>query len=571
MSNSKTLIVISGAILSLITLFSPMLNRLVLEVDAATTTPTPIPQITPEAETITDKGHIPDFQNETSQSQLKFEGLFQSILFNKAISEWIGRIEPNQGGILWLAILVTLLIAFNFDKPFSWRNVDLLLLLLLSFLFVDVIRFERGLDDPTKFSLFGLVFVGIFLITIILLIRALIRAFITQETSWSPNLATPTLAGLLIFLLASNTFLALIRFPDDAGSYTNKGVGQMIKTGKYPYGDPILRGGSAATYGPVLYLVHIPVQLGLHKLGFHSDVKADENPFSFWVAKGGIPQYEGPPILATKLTLLLFHFLGVIGLIAIGRQSAGLSVGLALACLYTGSAYVQGLGGETHFITGMTFISHIAPVAITILAFATLNTPWLSGALLAVAAGILFYPAFLFPLWFGYYFWKGKGWYQFAAGFMIVVLIIGGSVLLLTLSAENESSFQAFYESTIGHQEARDTYGASTFSFWGTHPKLASFWQEPFIEGWYLLRPSFLIFLIFIGASFFLAKNRTITQFAFLTAAVVISIQLWKSHAGGTYVEWYYPFILIGLFAHPKHQVVYEAEMPRQNLVQQPA
>ena len=122
----------------------------------------------------------------------------------------------------------------------------------------------------------------------------------------------------------------------------------------------------------------------------------------------------------------------------------------------------------------------------------------------------------------------------------------------MTQSPENQSAFKAIYESTIGHQEAKDAYGSSTFSFWGTHPRLALFWQEPFIEGIYLLKPSFMLFVLFIIATFFMSRGRSVTQFAFLTAAVAIAAQLWKSHAGGTYVEWYYPFFLIGLLASPK-------------------
>jgi hypothetical protein len=37
----------------------------------------------------------------------------------------------------------------------------------------------------------------------------------------------------------------------------------MLETGQFPYGDPKLRDGAAATYGPVLYLSHIPFQLVL--------------------------------------------------------------------------------------------------------------------------------------------------------------------------------------------------------------------------------------------------------------------------------------------------------------------
>ncbi|MBV7327893.1 hypothetical protein KFU94_06465 [Chloroflexi bacterium TSY] len=355
-----------------------------------------------------------------------------------------------------------------------------------------------------------------------------------------------------------------MRAPDDAGSYTNKGTGRLLETGQFPYGDPILRGGSAATYGPVLYAAHIPFQLALSNVD--ASASFNENPISYWIAKGRLKGYDGPPILATKLTVIFFHLFGIAALILIGRWLSNITVGLGLACLFAGSAYVQGIGGETHFTTGLTFISHIALAALTMWAFLNIRRPLLSGVLLALGAGALFYPIFFVPLWFGYYFWRGRTWRdwqewgRFVAGFAGTCLAIFLVVLLMTQAAEGETAFQAIYDSTVGHQEARDTYGASTFSFWGTHPSLAAFWQEPFIDGWHLLRPSFTFFLIFLGMTFFMARGRTLSQLAFLTAAVALSIQLWKSHAGGTYVEWYYPFFLIGLYARPWSQVEEEVE-----------
>jgi hypothetical protein len=91
--------------------------------------------------------------------------------------------------------------------------------------------------------------------------------------------------------------------------------------------------------------------------------------------------------MATKMTLLFFHFLAIFGLIVIGTRLREPSVGWGLACLYGGYACVQGLGGVDYFINGLSFISHVAPAAITIIAFALLNRPFWAGSLLAVGAG----------------------------------------------------------------------------------------------------------------------------------------------------------------------------------------
>jgi hypothetical protein len=346
----------------------------------------------------------------------------------------------------------------------------------------------------------------------------------------------------------------LVRLPDDCGIYINIGADRMMETKKFPYGDPTLRGGAAATYGPLLYLAHMPFQLVLSDID--RNVKADENPILNWIVTGGMEGYHDVPMLATKLTLLCFHFLAVFGLVVIGTRLREPSVGWGLACLYVGYACVQGLGGVEYFINGLTYISHVAPAAITIIAFALINRPFWAGLLLAVGTGVLFYPAFFFPLWFGYYFWRGKKWKNFVAGFFITSLIIFTVVLLMTQTTENENALQVVYNSTVAHQESKDAYGSSSFSFWGTHPKLAAFWQRPLIEGLFLLKPTFIIFVVFLIGTFFMARGRTITQFSFLTAAVAISIQLWKSHAGGTYVEWYYPFFLIGLFCQRSSETV---------------
>ena len=195
----------------------------------------------------------------------------------------------------------------------------------------------------------------------------------------------------------------------------------------------------------------------------------------------------------------------------------------------------------------MTYVSHIVPTAITILAFLAIGRPLLSGALIAIGAGTLFYPAFLFPLWLGYYFWKKESWLKFVVGFLGTATVIIIAVLLLTDHAPGESVFRVLYESTVGHQEAGGAYGSSTFSFWSTQPALAALWQKTLVPGWYLIRPSVIFFAIFMALSFFLARGRNLPQFASLTAAVIIAVQIWKSHAGGTYVEWYYPFFLIGI------------------------
>jgi hypothetical protein len=57
----------------------------------------------------------------------------------------------------------------------------------------------------------------------------------------------------------------------------------------------------------------------------------------------------------------------------------------------------------------------------------------------------------------------------------------------------------------------------------------------------------FLITIGFSAAMFFLARKTTPAQLALITATIGIIAQWSKIHGTGVYVNWYYPFLLIGL------------------------
>ena len=74
---------------------------------------------------------------------------------------------PNQGGALWLALLVMLAIGFNFKRWNDPRNVALVAMQALGFLFFDILRFLDVLNEPYAVTLMdwapGIVFVNLLL------------------------------------------------------------------------------------------------------------------------------------------------------------------------------------------------------------------------------------------------------------------------------------------------------------------------------------------------------------------------------------------------------------------------
>jgi hypothetical protein len=385
-----------------------------------------------------------------------------------------------------------------------------------------------------------LVFSGIVAVSLALIALALWRSRRPHTAPWQPNLPVRPLMTLTVLLLAMNVITGLATPPDDAGFYTNLGAQRLRERGKFPYGDPLLTNSAGAGYGPLLYLGHLPFQFLLDPTPNNTTA-----PDRAGLAAGAV--YRLPPPLASKLTTVTFHLIGVASLVTIGLTLATPSVAWGMAALYCGSAYVMGVGGPRETIGGMTFISHIAPPAISMLAFAFLARPLIAGALLVAASATVFFPVLFFPAWLGYYWDRRSSAVRFVAGVALAGAVIGVPVVMMSQAIEGHSLIGTVIRESVGHHQGTDTYGLSTFGFWGQRGGIRDWFREPLVEGQFTTSPMFLITIGFSAALFFLARRRTPAQLALLTATVGIIAQWSKIHGTGVYVNWYYPFLLIGL------------------------
>ena len=462
---------------------------------------------------------------------------------------------PNQAGVLWIALAVMLTVAFDYARPKSARNFELIALLAIGFLLFNIMRFFALLGDPTYFWLMDLVFTGIVAVSLSLLALAIWRVRRPHTTPWEPNLPARALMVLTVLLLTMNVITGLASPPDDAGFYTNLGAQRLRERGKFPYGDPLLTNSAGAGYGPLLYLGHLPFQLML-------DPKPNNTtaPNRAELEQGAV--YYLPPLLATKLTTVAFHLIGVASLVTIGLTLATPAVAWGMAALYCGSAYVMGVGGPRETIGGMTFISHIAPPAISMLAFAFLARPLAAGALLVAASATVFFPVLFFPAWLGYYWDRRSSAIRFVAGCAIAAVLLGVPVVMMSQALEGHSVLGTVIRESVGHHQGTDTYGLSTFGFWGQRGGIRDWFREPFVEGQFTTSPMFLITIGFSAALFFVARKTTPAQLALLTATVGIIAQWSKIHGTGVYVNWYYPFLLIGLLAARPESAASASELP---------
>ena len=347
-----------------------------------------------------------------------------------------------QGLGVTLAFVVILIVGWNFRRATTSRNIDLALMFLSGALFFDVMRFFAVMQKPAYLNLLDWVFIAVVFVNLALISRAVLRTTRPDLTPWTPNLPTKLLAPLAVALLALDIGVALVRPPDDAGWFVNLGAQRLRERGRLPYGDPLLTGTPGAAYGPLLYAAHVPFQILLSPDAV--------NPVSPARPKltTGTPYYL-PPALATQICTIAFHVGGVLALFLAARRMADARVAWGLVCLYCGSLAILGIGGREDQVAGITFVSHVAPTAMTLFAFAALKSPALSGALLAMSTGVGFYPAFMAPAWLGFYWNDDAKRIRFAIGFGLVAAAIAGSVYAMSQPAGERSRLGTIMYDTV--------------------------------------------------------------------------------------------------------------------------
>ncbi len=487
--------------------------------------------------------------------------------------QWIHRglmlLAPYQAGALWIGLLITFILAGNHRRLVSWRNLACLLLLAPAAFLVDAIEWEHRLmrGEGSAETIVTWVFRCLFGFTFLAVLWGLFGSFLAPRRAWRPNVPRKALVVVGLLAVVLNACVVFGRFPDDAGIYSNLGAQRWLETGTLPYGDPGLKGpdspghGAAATYSPVLFLAHMPFQFLLGR----SHNAADADPMSV--------SYRWPPLLATQLACFTFQLLALVALFVIGRQLRDASLGWLLVILYALSPFVLGLGQDAvgyvdgvrvrePGIGGLVYISHIAPPALLLMTFALLRKPVLAGAGLGLASACAYFPALMAPAFLGWYLWRRAGAWKFLVGFAVVGLLTVGVIWKMTDDPQGRGAAKLFLESTLEHQEGAraDQYGGSPLSFWAHHPQLAKTWKAPLRGDSQLTSPAFLI-LAGLSLLGLLMAGPWVTpaRFALLLVVVPAAFQLWKTHAAGSYVEWFYPFLLIGLFGRRDREEAKEA------------
>ncbi len=437
------------------------------------------------------------------------------------------RLEPTTWAYLSAILIIALF--FKFNRLFSVRNLDLLLLLILA---PGLVLVRLGIENGSATAeLFG--YWWLFGVNALLLLRALWDSAMVRRPLLDPNMNASGLSflalALFLFLMAN-----VITGSTDESDLLSAKRAQMLSHRQASSVERI----SLETHGPgfplLFSLPAIPTSRVLGEEGTQparidpesqtkdangQQRKANDAEPSTADAAEPAPFTTGQVVIA-KVAAIISQAMIVLGMVLIGlRHFESIAMGCAAALLYLLLPY-------TAMWTGS--VTHLLPAALLVWAVFNYRTPMLAGLLLGLAFGTVYYPVFLLPLWISFY-WK-RGLWRFLIGAAIAI-----AALVITQIATS-SDFAMFAE------RMQQMFGIH----WPQMKNLSG--------AWHYWNPVFRwpILATFLGMSLLTfplwPSPKTLASLLSCSAAVMLGVQFWHAHTGGLALAWYLPLLLLMIF-----------------------
>ncbi|MBL8819667.1 MAG: hypothetical protein JNL58_26815 [Planctomyces sp.] len=226
-------------------------------------------------------------------------------------------------------------------------------------------------------------------------------------------------------------------------------------------------------------------------------------------------------ILMALSLVVVAHTIVVLGLVYIGKTHFGsLQLGLSMSLLYL---LLPSTGYHVHQL------SHVLPGACLTWAIASYRKPAVAGVLLGLASGTLFFAVFLVPLWAVFY--GRNGALRFGTSLAFVAAILVGCLILT--SADTDSFMRKIVTTT-------------NWTVFQLLDETASSGVP--LSQLFLRIPLGAVFFVMLTAMTVLPRPRNLENLLANSTALVVAAQLWYPDDIGTYVLWYLPLFLLVIF-----------------------
>jgi hypothetical protein len=394
---------------------------------------------------------------------------------------------------IWIPMCVAFVLPFlprRGRRP-SLLHLDLLVLLGFSISLALFNNAEVGLSVPLVYPFL-----------LYLLVRMLLLAFGRGRPRRPLSLLVPTswlvvgivfLVGFRIGLNVSNSNVIDVGYAGVIGA--DKLLHDKPIYGNWPHDN-----ANGDTYGPVSYFAYVP----------------------FRAIFGWSGSWDELP--AARAAAIAFDLLTLLALFFLGRRIRGPTVGAALA--YAWAAYPFTLWTLSSN-TNDSLVALLLTVALLVVTSAPAR-----GVAAALAGLTKFAPLALAPL-----FLRGVGCGVRKRSVVLYILTYALTIVAVMLPVLLHHNFSAFWHNSIAYQSSRVT----PFSIWGLWGGLRL--EQRLVEG-------AAVALAIIVA--FVPRHRTEIEVAALGAAVLIALQLCANYWLYSYVVWFFPLVIVALFAsHP--------------------
>ena len=344
-------------------------------------------------------------------------------------------------------------------------------------------------------------YLWLFAISAVWLIRLLLDPTMVRRPLLEPNLSNGGLVflgcSLFIFLMA-NVITSNLEADDLRGA-----VGAQA----------LIHGRDTGQAGAADYRQHGPGFFALHML--------PSIPSTTFSGPGGAPPLRAFMMVA-KTMAILSHLAVVSALIVIGYwHFENIKMGIGAAALYLMLPYTAQMTGH---------VDHVLPAALLLWAIVLYRRPALAGIFLGLAAGVNYYPLFLLPLWISFYWQRGLARFLLGAGSSIAVM-----VLSLALVSTDLQSFWFKLQQMFALWIPRMT---DLHGIWGLG--WDSWYRLPVIAGCVALAAGLAIW----------PTHKNLGTLLSCSAAMMVAVQFWHGFGdgGGMYLAWYLPLLLMTVF-----------------------
>ena len=399
---------------------------------------------------------------------------------------------------VYLSSLLTIAIYFKFSRVWSVRNLDLLGLIALA----PGLQLAQMSGTTQQIG-----FVWLFCVSGFFLIRLLMDPMMVRRPLLEPNLSPGGLTfigvSLLVFLMVN----VVTKKPTESDLDGARRSDEIVSRSSTPEGD-----ASLAQHGPGYPLLYLVASIP-NKTLVKNDADGDPDAPN----QSGLSVHEA----TARSMAILSHLAVVIGIVAIGaRHFDNVRTGISAAALYLMLPY-------TALMTGR--VDHVLPAALLVWAVFAYRRPAIAGGLLGLAAGAIYYPVFLLPLWLGFY-WQ-RGLFRFTLGFLTTLAVL---VATLAFTSNNLDAFLA---------QTKQMFGWTSLS----PEHVEGFWAFNEAAGPY--RISVLAaFAVLCGGLALWPARKNLGTLLSCSAAVMLGTQFWHAQGGGLYMCWYLPLLLLTIF-----------------------